>query len=117
MTDPTTTTELDADTRRIVAHLADLNAKIADLGAEAEALKAELRSLAAGDYTADGNPALRIVPTRRFDTDKALELVPEPLRGECYTSAPDPKKIREYLPPAVADLCMVESGKPRVVIL
>lgn len=117
MTDPTTTTELDADRARIVAALADLNDKIATLNADAEALKAELRNLPAGDYLLDGRPALRIVTSRRFDADKALELVPEPLRPECYTTAVDPKKVREYLAPALVDACMVTSGKPRVTVL
>lgn len=117
MPDTTTTTELDVDTARLVSHLADLNAKIAELTAEAEGMKAELRSLTAGDYTLDGRPALRIIPTRRFDVDKALGYVPEPLRAECYTTAADPKKVKQYLAPALADACMVDAGKPKVVIL
>lgn len=109
--------ELDTDTARIVARLAELQATISDLSAEAEALKAELRSLPAGDHDIDGRPALRIVPTRRFDAEKALELVPDPLRGECHVTVVDPKKVREYLAPALVDACMVESGKPRVTVL
>jgi hypothetical protein len=117
VTDPTPTIELDVDTARLVSRLIDLQAKIADLTSEAEAVKAELRSLNPGDYAIGGQPALRITPTRRFDATKALEYVAEPLREKCYTSAVDPKKVKEYLPPAVADLCMVESGKPKVTVL
>lgn len=110
-------TELDVDTARLVSHLVDLNAKIADLNAQAEAVKAELRNLAPGDYSIHGQPTLRIIPNRRFDAAKALEYVADPLREQCYVQTIDAKKVREFLPPAVADLCMVESGKPRVSTL
>ena len=116
-TDQTQPASLDTDAARIVARLADLQAKINDLTGEAEALKAELRSLNPGDYAIDGRPALRITPTRRFDADKALEYVAEPLREKCYSTVVDAKKVKEYLPPAVADLCMVEAGKPKVTVL
>lgn len=112
-----TTTELDGDTAALVGRLAELNDKIADLNGQAEAVKAELRNLAAGDYGIGGAPALRIVPTRRFDPAKALELVPEPLRAECYSTAVDPAKVKQYLAPALVDLCMVAAGKPKVVLL
>jgi hypothetical protein len=114
--DPTMT-DLDTDTARIVAKLAELNAHIADLTSEAESLKAELRSLPAGDHIIDGRPALRIVPTRRFDAAKGLELVPEPLRGECYVTTLDAAKVKSYLAPALQEMAMVEAGKPKVVLL
>lgn len=110
-------TALDADTGRIVAHLADINARIADLTSQAEALKAELRALPPADYDIDGRPALRITPTRRFDPAKGLELVPEALRDQCYSTVVDAAKVREYLAPALVDACMVDAGKPKVVIL
>lgn len=110
-------TALDLDTARIVAKLADINARVADLTSEAEALKAELRNLPAGDHLIDGRPAVRIVPNRRFDADKGLELVPEPLRGECYSTAVDAAKVKSYLAPALLEMAMVEVGKPKVVLL
>jgi hypothetical protein len=111
------TTALDTDTARIVAKLADINARIADLTSEAEGLKAELRNLPAGDHLVDGRPVLRIIPNRRFDVEKALTLVPEPLRDNCYTTAVDPAKVKEYLAPALVEMAMVEVGKPKVVLL
>lgn len=110
-------TNLDTDTARIVAKLAELNARLSELNSEAEALKAELRSLPAGDHIIDGRPALRIVPTRRFDAALALELVPEPLRPGCYSQVIDAAKVKEYLAPALVETVMVVSGKPKVVLL
>jgi hypothetical protein len=108
---------LDTDTASIVAALADVNARIADLTAQAESLKAELRNLPADDYSIDGRPALRITPNRRFDAVKALELVPEPLRPNCYSQVVDPAKVKEYLAPALVELAMVEVGKAKVSVL
>lgn len=117
VTDPTQTHELDVDTGRVVSRLVDLNAKIAELTAEAEGLKAELRGLHPGDYNLNGRPALRVAATRRFDATKGLELVPEPLREQCYSTTVDAKKVKEYLAPALVDTCMVEVGKPQVRVL
>ena len=109
--------DLDTDTANIVAKLADLQARIADLTGQAEALKAELRSLPPGDHTIGGQPVLRIIPTRRFDPAKALELVPEPLRDQCYVRTLDAAAVKQYLAPALVETCMVESGKPKVAVL
>lgn len=110
-------TQLDTDTARIVAKLAETNARIADLNSQAEALKAELRQLPPADYDIDGRPALRITPTRRFDPSKGLELVPEPLRDQCYSTVVDAAKVRTYLAPALVEMAMVDSGKPKVTVL
>jgi hypothetical protein len=112
-----TTTDLDVDTARIVAKLADLNAHIADLTSEAESLKAELRNLPAGDHLINGRPALRIVPTRRFDAEKGLALLPVALRGDCYSTVLDAAKVKQFLAPALLETVMVEAGKPKVVVL
>lgn len=108
--------DLDTDTARIVSRLVDLNAQIADLNAKAEELKAELRRLPADEYAIDGRTALRIIPNRRFDPAKGLELVPEQLRNGCYSRALDPAKVKSYLAPALLDAAMVEAGKPKVVL-
>jgi hypothetical protein len=115
---PQKTRPIDDDTFRLVRDLADLNAHIAKLTADAEAIKTELRARCeAGDYVEDGGrTVLKIVPTRKFDVARALELVPEPLREACYTTAPDPAKVKEYLAPALVESCMVVNGKPKVVL-
>lgn len=110
-------TRLDTDTARIVSELAELQAKIADLTEKAETLKAELRSLPPGDHEIDGRAAVRIVPNRRFDPTKGVELVPESLRGECYSTVVDAAKVKKFLAPAVLEAAMVETGKPKVVLL
>lgn len=110
-------TDLDLDTTRIVAKLAELNARISDLTAEAESLKAELRSLPPGDHIIDGRPALRIIPTRRFDPVKGLALLPPALHADCYTTALDAAKVKQFLAPALLETAMVEAGKNKVVVL
>lgn len=110
-------TQLDTDTARIVTRLVDIQARIADLTSEAEGLKAELRTLPAGDHDIDGKPVLRIIPNRRFDADKGLQLVPEQLRDQCYSTVVDPKLVKTFLAPAVLEAAMVEVGKPKVVTL
>lgn len=107
---------LDTDTARIVSKLVDIQSRIADLNGEAEALKAELRSLPPDEYAIDGKTVLRIIPNRRFDATKGLELVPEPLRDNCYSVQLDAAKVKSYLAPALQDAAMVEVGKPKVVL-
>lgn len=110
-------TELDTDTTRILSRLADLNATIADLSSQAESLKAELRSLPAADYTVAGRPALRIIPTRRFDVNKAAGLLGEVDRQKCLTVTFDAALVKRHLTDIEVDECMVENGKPKVVLL
>lgn len=108
---------LDTDTARIVAHLADIQAKIADLTSEAEGLKAELRQLPPADYEIDGKPALRLIPTRRFDVNGAASLLDPDTRQTCLAVAYDAAKVKQHLTPAQVDAHMIEAGKPKVVIL
>jgi len=108
--------QLDKDSALIAAKLAEINAKITDLNSQAEALKAELRVLPVGKYEIGGTPALNIVPNRRFDVNKGLELVPEPLRERCYSTVLDPAKVKQLIAPALQEMAMVEVGKPKVVL-
>ena len=110
-------TQLDTNTARIVSRLVDLQVQIADLTAEAEGLKAELRVLPAGDHDIDGKPALRIIPTRRFDAAGAASLLDPELRQQCLKFDYDPAKVKQHLTPAQVDAHMVEAGKPRVTVL
>lgn len=110
-----TAVNVGQDTLRIIERLVDLNAKIADLTAEAESLKAELRVLPAGEYDAGGH-SFKIIPTRRFDADAAMLLLPAEARPECLTVVADPVKIKRRLTPDQLETCMVEHGRPKVVI-
>jgi hypothetical protein len=110
-------TQLDTDTARLVAALADLQGRISELTEQAEGIKAELRTLPANDYDIDGRPALRILPTRRFDAAAALAALPEAVRPTCLKVEPDPAAIKRHLTPDQAETFMVESGKPKCVLL
>lgn len=109
-------TQLDTDTARIVSRLAELQAHVAELNSEAEALKAELRNLPEGEHSIDGRPALKIIPTRRFDVAAAALLLDDAVRQECLSVSYDPSKVRQHITPEQADACMVISGKAKVVI-
>lgn len=110
-------THLDPDRLAALARLVDINAKIADLNSEAESLKAELRALPAGDYDHDGRPALRITPTRSFDVNAAAGILTEEQRKGCLTVTYDAKLVKRHLTPDQVDVFMVESGRPKVVVL
>lgn len=114
----TETARFDADTLRLASRLIELNESIARLNAEAEGIKSMLRALPPGDYANDqGTPIVRIMPNRRFDAEKGLSLLPEELREGCYKRVADPTLVREYLAPKLAEACMVEVGKAKVVPL
>lgn len=110
-------TQLDTDTTRLVATLADVQARIGDLTAQAEAIKAELRNLPPSDYDIDGRPALRILPTRRFDATAAAQLLPEADRIGCTAVTYDAAKVKQKLTPEQVEQFMVDAGKPKVVLL
>lgn len=110
-------TQLDTDTARIVSRLVDLQAQIAELTTEAEGLKSELRALPAGDHDIDGRPALRIIPTRRFDVAGAASMLDPELRQQCLSFAYDAALVKRHLTPDQVEAHMVEAGKPKVTIL
>lgn len=108
----------DVDTARLVARLAEINAQISELSAQAEEIKAELRALPVGDYADNsGRAFLRIAPTRKFDEMAGLNLIPNELRDACYSRVVDARKVKSLLAPALAETCMVEAGKPKVIVL
>lgn len=116
MTDPTTH-ELDPNRVHVLTRLADINAQIAALTSDAEALKSELRNLPAGDYAVAGQPALRIIPTRRFDVTKAAGLLSHEQRNAALSVTFDPAQVKRHLTQVEIDECMVDAGKPKVVLL
>ena len=110
------TAQLDTDTARLISRLAELQDRIADLNSEAEAIKAELRALPPGEHLLDGEVALRIIPSRRLDVTAAAALLDEATRQACLKVDYDAAKIKQHLTPAQVDTCMVEAGKPKVVL-
>lgn len=117
MTTTTQTHDLDTDRARILSRLVDINARVADLNSEAESLKAELRGLQPGDYLLNGQPALRIIPTRRFDAAGAAARLTDEQRNAALVVTYDAAKVKQHLTAVEIDTFMVESGKPKVVVL
>lgn len=118
MTD-TTTVDLDADTAALVAHLRRLDTERRRIDEQAEEIKHRLRkTLAAGQRGLDhGVPVVTLQPNRRLDLAKAVELLDPALRDRCATTAYDPKQVKRHLAPALVEVCMVEVGEPKVVLL
>lgn len=117
MPDQTTTHDLDADTAVMLRKLVDLQARAADLDSQIESIKAELRALPPGDFALDGRPALRIIPTRRFDVDKAAGLLNAEQRQAALVVSFNATEVKRHLTAVEIDECMVEVGKPKVVVL
>lgn len=108
---------LDTDTTRLVQRLADIQANIADLNSDAEAIKAELRNLLPlGDHNINGRPALRLIPNRRFNVTAGAELLATEVRNDCLAVSYDPAKVRKHLTEIQIEDCMVEFGKPKLVL-
>lgn len=117
-TDPAPLSELDSNHAYTLRRLVDINAKVAELNGEAEALKAELRDLPPGvDFTVDGTPALRIIPTRKFDAAGAASMLDPDARQACLTITYDAAKVKRHLTPDQVEAHMVEAGKPKVTFL
>jgi hypothetical protein len=109
-----TPADLEADVRELVA----LEAQRAEIVAEADEIKARIRShLEVGaQVEVDGRQVLSIQPNRRLDVDAAVALLPAEVLPLVQTLTVDPKKVRQYLAPALVERCMVEAGQPKVVL-
>lgn len=106
-----TTTHLDD----LVATLVDLNDKIAHLDAERAAIKAAIIDTGVAEHAAHGVTVTVRPPSRRFNLDRAWTMLAPEQQALCV--APDPKKVRAQLPPAVLDACMDDgTGNPVVSV-
>lgn len=112
MTDTDTATQLDQDVKRYL----ELDAIKADMQLEQDAIKARLRDLGAGVHHAPCGVNVSVTPNRRFNSDRALEVVPPALLEQIQSVVVDTKKAKAILPPAAYDACMTEVGDPRVSI-
>lgn len=107
--------ELSPDAAATVAKLAAVLEQIHQLQADAETYKAQLRdTLGSGAYTINGQPAVSITPTRRFDAAHAEQVLPAQWLDTVRRTVVDAKVAKELLPPALFSACQVESGKPTV---
>lgn len=83
----------------------ELQERIEDLQAQLVAAKARIADRGVGRHeTSTGVVATVYGPAHRFDKDKAWTLLTEDQRAVCMS--PDTTKIRQQLPPVLAEQCM-----------
>jgi hypothetical protein len=106
--------ELDADVKRYL----ELDEIKSDIAVEQEAIKARLRSLGIGvHHTSSGVPFKIAKPNRRFNLDRATQLLPAETLEQCRTDGFDPSKVKRFLSPELLDMCMDDTdGDPRVSV-
>jgi hypothetical protein len=101
-----------------VRRLAELNSQKAELDVEIEGLKADLRNtLEPGAYEIDGQPAVKVTPSRRFDFQAAYAGLRKADQQECLTVVIDSDKVKQHLTPVELEAFMVEHGNPKVQVL
>ena len=109
VTDPT---QLDNTVKRYL----ELDAMKADIEIEQASLKAWLRELGTGAYVAPCGVKVSVTPNRRFNADKALEVIPSALLPLCQKTVIDSARAKAALPPAIYETAMIEVGEPRVLV-
>ncbi len=99
-----------------VLHVLRLQEQIEDLQSQLVAAKGRIADRGVGQYaTATGVKVTVSEPPRSFDLERAWGLLTPEQQAVCQS--PDSKKIREQLPPVLAEACMAAgTGKPRVTI-
>lgn len=99
-----------------VAVVIDLQEQIEELQSQLVAAKGRIADRGVGQYeTTTGIKVTVSEPPRSFDVEKAWGLLTDEQRAVCQ--APDSRKIRQQLPPVLAEQCMAAgNGKPRVTV-
>lgn len=99
----------------LVKMLADLDIRERQIKNEKDAIKAQLRAeLKRGHYTINGVPALSLTPTRRFDPEKAAEILPPAVFEAVARKVVDPTLAKQKLPPELYELCQKETPNDTV---
>lgn len=108
--------ELSEETAAKVRILADLAVSKAAIEAQERELRAALRAElpARGSYTINGVPAVSLAPTRRFNQDRAKEVLPAGTYDLICVQVADSRKAKELLPPALYELCQAEGPNDTV---
>jgi hypothetical protein len=109
---PTELRSLDDD---VLAYL-EVTDQMEQLGAQLSAIRHRLADRGVGTHeTAHGVKVIVSAPSRRFNTEKAWEMLTAAQQKLCVS--PDSSKIKGQLPPVLAEQCM-EPGKgtPRVTV-
>jgi hypothetical protein len=99
-----------------VATYLEVSERWRQLGAELAAVRHRLADRGIGTHkTSSGIKVTVSSPNRRFNADKAWEMLTPAQRKLCVS--PDSSKIRQQLPPVLAEECMEPgTGTPRVVV-
>lgn len=94
-----------------------LRERIEGLQAEYGRVLDLLRELGPGEHGDHGRRVVVAAAARRFNLDKAVELLPPSAREAAQKITYDAKVVRSLLPPALAETCMEPgSGALRVVL-
>jgi hypothetical protein len=105
--------DLDALARRWL----DLEAERRQLEEEQAGINARLRyALDVGAHDTVSGAKVTVSLNRRFDAERAAEVIPAELRPIVEVTVIDAKKAKEVLPPKLLDACRVVFGEPRVTI-
>lgn len=104
--------QLDNDVKRFL----ELDAIKADIDIEQTAIKDRLRQLGTGAHSAPCGVKVSVSENRRFNADKAAQIVPTELLAQIQSLVVDSKKAKAILPPAAYDACCAVVGEPRVSV-
>lgn len=108
-------TELDTHHADLVKQLTELHAHITELTEQTEHIKDKLRdSLDTGTHTINGQPAITLTPTRRFNPTLATTTLPPELLTLCQVTTVDTKRAKQILPPSLYEACQETTGKTQV---
>lgn len=91
-----------------VVRLADIQARQAELQRQADSLKTILRALGETRQRRFGDLMLTVTPNRRFDANKARDVLSAPVLQQISVSRPDPATARKVLPPDVYAECCTD---------
>lgn len=111
-TAPQTIRSLDDDVLAVL----ELQEQIEELQGQLIVAKGRIADRGIGKYeTTAGIKVTVSEPPRSFDLEKAWMLLTDEQRAICVS--PDSSKVRQQLPPVLAEQCMAEGkGKPRVTV-
>lgn len=99
----------------LVSEYVDLAEHIAVLTAQLENIRARLRDLGPGKHPTTSGLVVTVTPQRRFNLERAWGMLTPEQQALCV--APDPKKVKSQLAPALTEACMEPgAGHPVVKI-
>lgn len=105
---------LDRDVKRYL----ELDDMVQQYLSEMTAIKTRLRDLGEGPHAAPCGVQVTVShPNRSFNLTRAVDMLNEEQRSLARADGYDPKKVKQFLPPALLEACMDPgSGDLRVSI-